>query len=525
MKKNYLKLVSLAVFCLGASTATNAQKLFKDLVPGMSGSYAAGSYPQGFTNVKGTMYFYGNEGSPTSAFDLFKTDGTAAGTVVVKSAIIPYTTFGSPINYFSDFNGTVVFATNTNNVGFQLWKTDGTSSGTAAIKTFTNATHGANSFPQRFTTVGSTLYFSADNGNGVELWKSDGTTAGSSEVIDLYPGSYSGGGSTFQNSGLVDGAPFIGFMGKVYFVGANGSTPPAIYSSDGTASGTKSFFFGSGIIDFFTVFNNTLYFDDDHGNVYKTDGLSPAVQITGVTGVKNSLILNNKLYFSGTNLYSSDGTLIKANAGIIKGALQSSFYTEYDHGYPVVSEYYKSDGTVAGTSASTFNVVGTASFDTINGKMYKWHGPEHVYPLASNTALWVTDGTDAGTKTIPVPTVGFYVLNKMLFYQNYEAATGSELWVYDPSIVTSIDKVTESKGLVKLFPNPSSGQITIDLNGSDISGNCKFALLNSLGQLVKETTLSDKTRMDVQNLPQGFYFYQIQNKEGKIETGKILINY
>ena len=40
-----------------------------------------------------------------------------------------------------------------------------------------------------FTTVGNTLFFSADDGSsGSELWKSDGTAEGTVQVADIYPG-------------------------------------------------------------------------------------------------------------------------------------------------------------------------------------------------------------------------------------------------------------------------------------------------------------------------------------------------
>jgi len=74
--------------------------------------------------------------------------------------------------------------------GDELWKSDGTSSGTVMVK---DIYPGEDlSFPVELTAVGETLYFSADDGiHGHELWRSDGTSSGTVMVKDIYPGANS----------------------------------------------------------------------------------------------------------------------------------------------------------------------------------------------------------------------------------------------------------------------------------------------------------------------------------------------
>ncbi len=74
--------------------------------------------------------------------------------------------------------------------GYQLWKTDGTAAGTVRLTDLhPGTTQGG--VPRILAVLGDTVYVSADDGiTGEELWKSDGTEAGTKMVADIYPGAY-----------------------------------------------------------------------------------------------------------------------------------------------------------------------------------------------------------------------------------------------------------------------------------------------------------------------------------------------
>ena len=73
--------------------------------------------------------------------------------------------------------------------GFELWKTDGTAQGTAMVKDAYAGVLG--SYPQNLVNAGGTLFYKAfDPSGGYELWKSDGTAAGTAMVKDIYPGAH-----------------------------------------------------------------------------------------------------------------------------------------------------------------------------------------------------------------------------------------------------------------------------------------------------------------------------------------------
>ena len=84
---------------------------------------------------------------------------------------------GSYLDDLTAFGNTLYFAAYDGTNGDELWKSDGTASGTVMIKDIHSGS--SSSYPTYLTAVGNTLYFRADDGtNGAELWKSDGTASG-----------------------------------------------------------------------------------------------------------------------------------------------------------------------------------------------------------------------------------------------------------------------------------------------------------------------------------------------------------
>lgn len=62
--------------------------------------------------------------------------------------------------------------------GYELWKTDGTTEGTVLVKDI-NTGAKASSFPRGFIAIDGIVYFKANDGvNGDEVWKTDGTPDG-----------------------------------------------------------------------------------------------------------------------------------------------------------------------------------------------------------------------------------------------------------------------------------------------------------------------------------------------------------
>ena len=81
------------------------------------------------------------------------------------------------MNSLTNVNGTLFFQGDDGVHGYELWKSDGTEAGTVMVKDIYEGSQGSS--PGLMTDVGGTMFFAADDGiHGTELWKSDGTEAG-----------------------------------------------------------------------------------------------------------------------------------------------------------------------------------------------------------------------------------------------------------------------------------------------------------------------------------------------------------
>ncbi|WP_404369759.1 HYR domain-containing protein [Corallococcus coralloides] len=133
--------------------------------------------------VFGDSVLFAPAGMGETEFDLWKSDGTAEGTVPVKDIYPGLATANA--NGFARVGDTVFFSAETEQ-GFELWRTDGTEAGTALVRDIHTGV--GDSLPRHLTAVGDTLYFTAeDSTHGRALWKSDGTGAGTVLVHGFKP--------------------------------------------------------------------------------------------------------------------------------------------------------------------------------------------------------------------------------------------------------------------------------------------------------------------------------------------------
>jgi ELWxxDGT repeat protein len=155
--------------------------LVRDIWPGTSSSQ-----PEGFTSVNGGVLFVASD--DVAGKELWRTDGTAAGTLRVKD-IRPDVAGSNPGGGSSDpftvLDGQAYFSAYDDANGSRLWKSDRTEAGTQLVEADCPCAAG----PGRPTNVNGMLLFGASGeGVGRELWRSDGTLGGTALVKDLAPG-------------------------------------------------------------------------------------------------------------------------------------------------------------------------------------------------------------------------------------------------------------------------------------------------------------------------------------------------
>ncbi|RYY95231.1 MAG: hypothetical protein EOO11_16260, partial [Chitinophagaceae bacterium] len=165
---------------------------------------------------------------------LWRSDGTAAGTVLLKE-FAPTGSILQTGTYYSDAlasvnlsisGNTIYFAGSDATNGSELWKSDGTAAGTVLVKDINPGT--ADSNPSGFCQVGNTVcFFATDGPNAYQLWKTDGTAGGTAILTRINP--------TAQSI-----AEFAAgrYRGKMYFWANDGTSGSEVWYTDGTAAGT-----------------------------------------------------------------------------------------------------------------------------------------------------------------------------------------------------------------------------------------------------------------------------------------------
>lgn len=283
-----LALTSITLYFGFGTLNSFAQVMVKDINLGIGSSM---SYNPSLTNVNGILFFQASNG--TNGMELWKSDGTAIGTTMVKD-IYPGTG-SSWSSAITNINGTLFFAASDGIHGGELWKSDGTDAGTVMIK---DIFLGKNSSGlTHLTNVNGTLFFTADNGtDGYELWKSDGTDVGTVMVKDISLGYTSSIDISFPS-------PVFATNNNILFFRTNNGI---LWKSDGTDTGTimvNKGYFGSSLV-LRGVFNGSLYFtagDNVNGyGIWKSDGTD-----TGTVMIKNfsNSWFTDYPFFNNNNIY------------------------------------------------------------------------------------------------------------------------------------------------------------------------------------------------------------------------------
>lgn len=396
----------------------------------------AGTLPAGSVNFGGYIYFSFN--TSANGIELWKTDGTIAGTTLVKDINPSGSSSSVPAN-FCVVNNTLYFSASDGINGTELWKTDGTAAGTVMVKNIRPAAN-TSSNPTNLTNCNGILFFAANDGtNGNELWKSDGTDAGTIMLKDIYPGA-----NGAMNTGNTNEMVVMG--NQLFFAAFNPTIGRELWKSDGTEAGTvlvKDISVGSGgsSIKYLTAVNNILFFvADDH----TTFGVDEELWATDGTNAGTYLVKDINPGLPP----SKPSNLINLN-----GVLYFSAYTN-QYGY----ELWKSDGTNAGTvmvkdiepgkhsGMQSGDIVGTLGIEfkdivLSNGKIY--------FPAATaafGRELWQSDGTEAGTVMVSDLFAGpqssdpekLTVADGDIYMVADNGTTNKELYVHKPIIGFSL---------------------------------------------------------------------------------------
>lgn len=432
-------------------------RLVKDIAPGSQ--YAN---VRDLTAVGGGIFFFASDDG--FAPDLWRSDGTAGGTQPVLQ-VSPYaewlTASGSRLFFFAQC---------------EVWTSDGTPAGTVLVKDLRlpPAPFCERSLPLVGNGSGGLLFGASDGVHGREPWESDGTPAGTSPILDLNPGAlpsleysqglFLGGRWYFraapgvaagtqlwttdgtaagtrmlqinhQQSGLavdlqgkLNGGPrtFFGLNGTLLFAGNDGAAGTELWRSDGTAAGTSQ------VLDLwpgeysslpgeFTGVGDTVYFRSGVGTriekLWRTDGTAAGTR---------------ELY---APIHAPDGPLPNSPKDLTQLGDGLAFLGVWWIDY--IDQLMKTNGTPEGTGPVEPE-PGTGAYPIYATSIV---GVKDFVFLQADETLWWSNGTSPGT--LPLGDILSFrtelknvstVRNRVLYFAGSTPEAGEELWRSDGTV-------------------------------------------------------------------------------------------
>lgn len=430
----------------------------KDLQPG-----AGSSSPRYFVTLDDTLYFIAGTG-------LWKTDGTEAGTVQVTTVNARSLTVAGSRIFFEGF---------TAESSWELWVSDGTAAGTHIVK---EILPGARSpwLPnagQGFTPIGNrVLFLATDDEHGKELWTSDGTAAGTQVLREFRPGPE---GVSFMSIAL--------FQGRAVFSAEDPEHGLEMWATDGTPAGTSLFldlipgpeslrpysFVAAGQKMFFIAESGGGAYDS---RLWVTDGTLNGTRRIRAAGSDFDFpggplrAVDGKVYFAGhtflagTEPWVSDGTDAGTHMIANLGADRApSSFPRLFAGTTNLLFFHATEGTIAdsnsaeaslwrtdGTAGGTFKLLETGQHPAPLTSV----GPfVFFFPQVNHSPLMISDGTHAGTKSADD------------FRRRFGEREIYRLFPYGDTLFASIDSSTRALWKTTLAPNAPA----VSLGATDVS--------------------------------------------------------
>jgi ELWxxDGT repeat protein len=511
-------------------------------------------------------------------YGLWTTDGTPEGTQLLKNLDLDFgSSFGvtNSSDKFVMYKGEVYFSASIpGERNYDLWKTDGTAEGTVL---FLEIDTQYSSEPYNLLLLNDKLFFQVLNYNDhtSELWSTDGTVENTKRLLDfamVIPHGYYYSLNEFHKHIFIldtdnqknvfwstDGSPdgtipltnnldgfdldlnSIALLGsRLYFSGRFQNGELALFTSDGTLAGTKKLKIlsenSNSELSLFTSFNkeeqNLFFIIEEDGNhwLWTSAGTSEStIKITESLKDLNSekfIEDGTTAYFVATDdehgkeLWVSDGTkdgthIVK---DIVEGFIGSDiwFFPNMKDGKALFTTVtspknyteWVTDGTEAGTKILQEGLTDLATTLKIN-KITNDNILFVEMSTSDTTRIWYSDFTSEGTQLVMpndfiLPNhAHIYVFyteldDHIYFFADYY---GEGLQLYRiPNTISSVEDTQQSE-LMTAYPNPTKEYIQLELTKP-----MQLRIINSTGAKVKDFGVVTDGKLNVAELISGVYF-------------------
>lgn len=455
----------------------------------------ADAAPANMTDLNGRVLFSAVQNS--GDVGLYTTTGTAAGTALVRS--FPATAAATPtLDNFTVIGGTVFFTINRQRFGGprELWATDGTAAGTRLVRDFgTDQLAFTNSPP--VIAFGGRVYLliRAQATGTIQLWQSDGTT-----TAPVAPGA-------FRVNEFFPALTPLG--GHLYFAASDPVNGPKLWRTDGSVAEIADADVPAREANGLTRVGDSLYFFGTTDptrqvmDLYRTDGTTTTPVRPGFANsdLRPGADLDGRLVFSAadattgfkTQLWTSDGSaggtaalsathtgprgLNPYNLTVVGDRVV--FNGSPEVGSPFLPELWATDGTAAGTQVLVRTTTAVVQLfppnRTVAGDVLYFG----VAGAGRNAELWRTDGTGGGTARVfdfgasafGLAPSELAVSGGMVYLSASDLRHGVELWTTDGTsagtrLVTDLNTNTVGSGPTDLTEANGRLYFTAD-GGSD----------------------------------------------------------
>lgn len=555
-------------FLINAGNKKYGQEIFKfNFTAGISNLYenvnsTTGSYFYSPQELNGKLFYFGTDEYGTGPMS---TDGTVSGTKRINESINVQINSGS--SYVSkvpsiNVNNKVYFPCVNGNSGLELCVSDGTFAGTFQVKDINPNGSGLDYDSPFFLKLGlSKFLFNGNDGTGQKLWVSDGTMNGTNIIstsISLNDKYANLGGYTFYT--IYDNT-----LSKAVLMRTAGNQASTELFYDFGVNRKVNTILGQASNKFFILVDNQVDYWTSKKELWVSDG-----SVTGTSMLKsfsnphysnpgfnnNVTILNDKIYFFASSenpsnvishsSYVSDGTINGtnklSNEEFPNGSYNANGSQVSNCGnkvYFINKPDFNGSSSIWGYNNGQFsNVYTNTNAFTPNNLTCIDDNLYFLNKQYSENDIWVTNGTQGGTKVIGIQANNLVVSNtiinslakvnnKLFFNAPFKDSNnfnfyGNELYVLDSSQITlGTDEVTNNSknnnaSSILVFPNPTTSEVNLVSIKDDQIKNVEVYNMNGNLIINSKQVKSVRVSLDLSSVTNGIYLLKIQTEKGSV---------
>lgn len=244
------------------------------------------------------------------------------------------------------------------------------------------------------------------------------------------------------------------------------------------------------------TFGGQFYCTDIGSNEYKYVFIDTTINGFHLYNMNMTPYLTVNIPFTGTNKVSNGYTAIYITRGLFDCDTTTIeyMYEKQVNGLYTPLWVYRTDGTQL------------LKVDSANG-------PYGFGAYGGSLDIRPIQNTSAGTK---------------LFIQKRNQQYGSGIFIYSlcGSLSQNIYNFSDNKNFVKIFPNPTSKQLTFEIIPPNNQEEFQLIILDGSAKEHRRENISlinNRYTLDVGQLAEGIFFYSLTSKNKVYQTGKFII--